>query len=146
MIAVSLNVGGSVRLIKLAKLCMCRQNTTNTRRTDTQRRGVHGNGSVPLSHSENVVTRIGIHTHTHKLSYEIWFQMTQQLLRKTSFNFEIRVTFCQGQIMTFTFDTHFTSLTHLFDCLTNFEAYGCNSFQIIHKFHFCQCKSLCDQI
>ena len=25
--------------------------------------GVCGNGSVPLSHSENVVTRIGIHTH-----------------------------------------------------------------------------------
>ena len=27
--------------------------------------GVCGNGSVPLSHSENVVMRIGIHTHTH---------------------------------------------------------------------------------
>ena len=27
--------------------------------------GVCGNGSVPLSHSGNVVTRIGIHTHTH---------------------------------------------------------------------------------
>ena len=27
--------------------------------------GVCGNGSVPLSHSENVVTRIGIHTHSH---------------------------------------------------------------------------------
>ena len=26
--------------------------------------GVCGNGSVPLSHSGNVVTRIGIHTHT----------------------------------------------------------------------------------
>ena len=30
MIAVSLNVGGGVRLIKPAKLCMCTQNTTNT--------------------------------------------------------------------------------------------------------------------
>ena len=30
--------------------------------------GVCGNGSVPLNHSGNVVTRIGIHTHTHKLS------------------------------------------------------------------------------
>ena len=30
--------------------------------------GVCGNGSVPLSHSENVVTRIGIHTHTHDSS------------------------------------------------------------------------------
>ena len=29
--------------------------------------GVCGNGSVPLSHSGNVVTRIGIHTHTHIL-------------------------------------------------------------------------------
>ena len=28
--------------------------------------GVCGNGSVPLSHSGNVVTRIGIHTHTHQ--------------------------------------------------------------------------------
>ena len=27
--------------------------------------GVCGNGSVPLSHSGNIVTRIGIHTHTH---------------------------------------------------------------------------------
>ena len=27
--------------------------------------GVCGNGSVPLSHKGNVVTRIGIHTHTH---------------------------------------------------------------------------------
>ena len=29
--------------------------------------GVCGNGSVPLSHSGNVVTRIGIHTHTHEV-------------------------------------------------------------------------------
>ena len=29
--------------------------------------GVCGNGSVPLSHSGNVVTSIGIHTHTHYL-------------------------------------------------------------------------------
>ena len=34
VIAVSLKVGGGVRLIKLAKLYMCRQNTTNTTRTD----------------------------------------------------------------------------------------------------------------
>ena len=27
--------------------------------------GVCGNGSVPLSHSGNVITRIGTHTHTH---------------------------------------------------------------------------------
>ena len=35
MIAVSLNVGGGVGLIKPAKLYMCTQNTTNTKRTDT---------------------------------------------------------------------------------------------------------------
>ena len=36
--AVSLNVGGGVRLIKPAKPCMCTQNTTNITRTDTRRR------------------------------------------------------------------------------------------------------------
>ena len=56
-VAVSLNVGGGVRLIKPAKLCICTQNTTNTTRT-----GVYGNSSVPLSRSGNVVKRIGIHT------------------------------------------------------------------------------------
>ena len=38
VIAVSLNVGGGVRLIKPAKLYMCMQNTTNTTRTDARRR------------------------------------------------------------------------------------------------------------
>ena len=38
VIAVALNVGGGVRLIKPAKLCMCTQNTTNTTRTDARRR------------------------------------------------------------------------------------------------------------
>ena len=37
VIAVSLNVGGGVRLIKPAKLCLCTQNTTNTTRTDARR-------------------------------------------------------------------------------------------------------------
>ena len=31
--------------------------------------GVCGNGSVPLSHSGNVVTRIGIHTHTQRKEF-----------------------------------------------------------------------------
>ena len=62
MIAVSLNVGGGVCLIKPAKLYMCMQNTINTR-TDARRRpGVGGHGSVPLSHLGKVVTRIGLHT------------------------------------------------------------------------------------
>ena len=51
--------------------------------------GVCSNGSVPLSHSGNVGTRIGIHTHTLKLSYELWFQIALLFLGKTSFNFEI---------------------------------------------------------
>ena len=48
-----------------------------------------------------------------KLPYELCFQITQLFLRKTSFNFEIWVAFCQGQRMTLTFDTHSTSLSHL---------------------------------
>ena len=36
VIAVSLNVGGGVHLIKPAKLYMCMQNTTNTTRTDAR--------------------------------------------------------------------------------------------------------------
>ena len=40
VIAVSLNVGSGVRLIKPAKLCMCMQNTINTTRTDSRRRCV----------------------------------------------------------------------------------------------------------
>ena len=63
VIAVSLNVGGGVRLIKPAKLYICTQNTTDRRTAP----GVCGNGSVSLSYSGNVVTRIGTHTHTHKI-------------------------------------------------------------------------------
>ena len=39
--------------------------------------GVCGNGSVPLSHSGNVVTRIGIHTHTHnvRLIHSTWYDV-----------------------------------------------------------------------
>ena len=62
MIAVSLNVGGGVRLIKPAKLCICTQNTTTHKEDGRTAPGKCGNCSVPLSHSGNVVTRIGIHT------------------------------------------------------------------------------------
>ena len=40
---------------------------------------------------------------SHELSDEIWFQMTKLFLRKTSFNFEILVTFGKGQRMALTF-------------------------------------------
>ena len=53
MIAVSLNVGGGVRLIKPAKL--------HVHVNYYKHAGVCGNGSVPLGHSGNIVTRIGIH-------------------------------------------------------------------------------------
>ena len=67
MIAVSLNVGGGVRLVKPAKLCMCMQKHYKHNEDGRTAPGVCGNGSVPLSHSGNVVTRNGIHTHTHKI-------------------------------------------------------------------------------
>ena len=60
MIAVSLNVSGGVRLIKPAKHYI---HDEEGRKAP----GVCGNGSVPLSHSGNVVPRIGIHTYTHWL-------------------------------------------------------------------------------
>ena len=43
--------------------------------------------------------------------------------------------------MTLIFDTLLTSLTHLFEYLKKFAAYGCNSFQIIYNFHFCPKKA-----
>ena len=71
MIAVSLNVGGGVCLIKPAKLYACTHYKHNE--DGHTEPGVCCNGSVPLSHRGNVVTRIGIHTHTSlmgKLSEE----------------------------------------------------------------------------
>ena len=65
VIAVSLNVGGGVRLIKPAKLCMCTQKHYKHNEAGRTAPGVCGNGSVPLSHSRSVVTRIGIRTHTY---------------------------------------------------------------------------------
>ena len=61
MIAVSLNVGGGVRLIKPAKLHVHAKHYKHNEGGRTAA-GVCGNGSVPLSHSGNVVTRTGIHT------------------------------------------------------------------------------------
>ena len=62
MIAVSLNVGGGVHLIKPAK----HEHTKHYIHNEDGRTapGVCGNGSVPLSHSGNVAMRIGIHKHT----------------------------------------------------------------------------------
>ena len=62
MTALSLNVGGGVRLIKPAKLYMCMQTHYKHEEDGRTAPGVRGHGSVPLSHSGNVVTRIGLHT------------------------------------------------------------------------------------
>ena len=62
VIAVSLNVGGGVRLIKPAKLYMCMRKHCKHDEDGRTAPGVRGPGSVPLSHSGNVVMRIGLHT------------------------------------------------------------------------------------
>ena len=62
MIAVSLNVGGGVRLIKLAKLYICTQTHYKHDEDGRTAPDVRGHGSVSLSHSGNVIMRIGLHT------------------------------------------------------------------------------------
>ena len=57
VIAVSPNIGGGVHLIKSAKLFMCTQKHYNHNEDGRTAPGVRGHGSVPQSHSENVVTR-----------------------------------------------------------------------------------------
>ena len=51
VIAVSLNVGGGIRLIKPAKLYMCTQTHYKHDKDGRMAPGVRGQGSVPLSHS-----------------------------------------------------------------------------------------------
>ena len=63
VIAVSLNVGSGVCLIKPAKLYMCTHLKYNEDGHTVP--VVRGHGSIPLSHSENVFTRIGLLTHTN---------------------------------------------------------------------------------
>ena len=49
--------------------------------------GVCGNGSVPLSHSGNVVTRTGIHTHTHtQIVCSQWIKSSDYALGYTCIN------------------------------------------------------------
>ena len=62
MIAVSLNVSGGVHLIKPTKLYMCTQTHYKHDEDGRTAPSVRGHGTVPLSHSGNVVTRIGLHT------------------------------------------------------------------------------------
>ena len=64
MIAVSLNLGSGVLLIKPAKLYMCTQTHYKHDKEGPMAPGVCGHGSVPLRHSGKIVTRTGSHTHT----------------------------------------------------------------------------------
>ena len=85
VIAVSLNVGGGVRLIKPAKLCMCTQNTTHTTRTDARRRVCAA--MVPYRWATRGTSlREWEYTHTLKLSYEL--------------DFESPNCFCEKQVLT----------------------------------------------
>ena len=51
--------------------------------------------------------------YSQKLSHDIWFQITQQILRKMELKFEHKVTFGKGHIMTLFFDIHVASLNIL---------------------------------
>ena len=69
MIAVSLNDGGGVRLIETGK--SVRVHAEHYRHNEDGRTVPHvcGNGSVPLSHSGNVVTRIGTQSPESLVTY-----------------------------------------------------------------------------
>ena len=73
VIAVSLKVGGGVHLIKPAKLYMCMQTHYKHDEDGRTAPDVRGHGSVPLSHSGNVIKRIGLHTHTYGGNYSVSF-------------------------------------------------------------------------
>ena len=73
--------------------------------------GVCGNGSVPLSHSGNVVTRIGIHTHTHILLLtQVAFVKTANVPVKVDFSRKHQVLECSYAVL--------VSLTLYFTCIT----------------------------
>ena len=91
MIAVSLNVGGGVRLIKTSKTVHVHAKHYKHNEDGRTAPGVCGNGSVPLSHSGNVFTRIGIHTHTHVEWLEQLF-MVQKAAVKREFEAGLRHT------------------------------------------------------
>ena len=60
MIAVSLNNGGGIRLIKPAKLYMCGQKHYKYNEDECMETDVPGHDSILLSHLGNVITRIGL--------------------------------------------------------------------------------------
>ena len=89
---------------------------------------IYGHGS----HLGNVTQLIYTEFHSHSpISFHMNFgsKSPNCFCNKTSFNFEISLTFEQGQRMTLTFDTHSTSLTHELTASSNSETKDCNSFQ-----------------
>ena len=60
MIAVSMNVGGGIRLIKPVKLCNVHAKIHIHDEDGRTAPGVRGHGSVPLSHSGNDIARSGL--------------------------------------------------------------------------------------
>ena len=76
---------------------------------------IYGHGG----HVGRVTQLICINFHSHSpISFHMSFgsKSLNYFCEKTRFNFEIWVTFVQGQRMNLTFDTHLTSLTHLVEC------------------------------
>ena len=72
VIAVSLNVGSSIRLIKLAKVYMCAHKHYKYDKDGRTAPGVRGHGSLTLSHSGNVVTRIGLQQQRSRVDRAAW--------------------------------------------------------------------------
>ena len=66
VIAVSLNIGGGVPLIRPAKLYMCTPKYYKHNEDGHKVWGVCGHGSVPLSHSGNIVMRIELQQQWHR--------------------------------------------------------------------------------
>ena len=67
----------------------------HTKTLQTQQGRTHGAGCVRQwfrtaePRGERRYENWNTHTHNHKTAHELWFQITQQFLRKTSFKFEI---------------------------------------------------------
>ena len=67
VIAMSLNVGGGVGLIKPAKLYMCMQTHYKHDEDGRMAPDVRGHGSVPAEPLRNVVKIFGLHTQNHTI-------------------------------------------------------------------------------
>ena len=87
MIAVSLNAAVASTLSNWQN-CACARKKHYKHEDGRMAPCVCGNGSVPLSHSGNVVTRIGIHTHTFDTS-NLWQTKKTVLIRLSDLGLKI---------------------------------------------------------